>query len=284
MVKEATEGTEMSQEEKAFSNYWFRHPWEYVLPLYPGVVFASAVSGIPLNTLLIANVIGAAMVVVTGFIFSMRGVNDAVYPGGEKKNEHAKYRSRKKGLLSFLPIGAVLILVLIVRAELHYALIAVLIPLLYLYRYGPAQILKAVRYGFSPDVLVMIAGIMLFKETMEASGAVKNLSSLLIEHGVPSAPIFCLLPMVAGILTGHTVGFVGSTVPLLISMADQASLPLISLAFASGFVGVLLSPVHLCLILTKEYFHADLQDIYKMTLPAGMIMLAAVLAQYFALK
>ncbi len=39
MVKEATEGTDMSNKEKAFINCWFRHPWEYILPLYPGIVF-----------------------------------------------------------------------------------------------------------------------------------------------------------------------------------------------------------------------------------------------------
>ena len=32
MVKEATSGIHMSQEEKAFINYWFRHPWEYHSP------------------------------------------------------------------------------------------------------------------------------------------------------------------------------------------------------------------------------------------------------------
>ena len=48
MVKEATSGIHMSQEEKAFINYWFRHPWEYILPLYPGILLASVVSNIPL--------------------------------------------------------------------------------------------------------------------------------------------------------------------------------------------------------------------------------------------
>jgi hypothetical protein len=30
------------------------------------------------------------------------------------------------------------------------------------------------------------------------------------------------------------------------------------LAFAGGFMGVMASPVHLCLVLTKEYFGASL--------------------------
>src|SRR3990172_8692123 len=52
MVKEATSGLRMDQEEKAFINYWFRHPWEYILPLYPGILLASAVSNIPLYNMI----------------------------------------------------------------------------------------------------------------------------------------------------------------------------------------------------------------------------------------
>src|SRR4030043_607688 len=37
MVAETTSDIKMSPEEKSFINYWFRHPWEYILPLYPGI-------------------------------------------------------------------------------------------------------------------------------------------------------------------------------------------------------------------------------------------------------
>ena len=278
MVREATEHTGMSSEEKAFINYWFRHPWEYILPLYPGIVFASAVSGIPLNRMILANVTCAAMMMITGFIFSMRGL--AMQDEQDRDSSIRDHTNRKKQWMNFLPIAVVLVLVIVLRLELQYALLAVLIPLFVYYRYGPSRILQSLRHGFSPEVVVLIAGIMLFKETLEASGAVKNLAELFMRHGVPALPVFCLLPFIAGVLTGHTVGFVGSTFALLAHMAGTASQPLISLAFASGFVGVLLSPLHLCLILTREYFRADLSGIYRLTIPSGLMVLAAAFAQY----
>jgi len=278
MVREATEGTGMGNEEKAFINYWFRHHWEYILPLYPGIVFASAVSGIGLNTLIIANISCAAMMIITGFLFSMRGAGSAVSPVQESDHDPSPGSSR--AWFNFLPIAAVLALVIAFHIELHYALLAVLIPLFVYYRYGPARIIQAIRYGFSYEVVVMVTGIMLFKETMETSGAVANLSDIFIKHGVPVVPVFCALPFIAGILTGHTVGFVGSTFPLLVTIAGKESLPLISLAFAAGFIGVLLSPVHLCLILTREYFTAELPGIYRKTVPASLMILAVAYAQY----
>jgi hypothetical protein len=278
MVREATEGTNMSNEEKAFINYWFRHPWEYILPLYPGIVFASAVSGIALNRLITANISCAVMMVFTGFLFSMRGSGRTVR--AEQGKDQVSLPGNNMAWLSFLPIAAVLALVIAAHLELHYALLAVLTPLFMYYRYRVAGIRQALRYGFSPEVIVMIAGIMLFKETMEASGAVKNLSNLFIQHGVPVVPVFCVLPFTAGMLTGHTVGFVGSTFPLLVTVTGKASPPLITLAFAAGFIGVLLSPVHLCLILTREYFAAELLGIYRKTVPACLAILVVAWGQY----
>ena len=55
MVAETTRDIKMSPEEKGFINYWFRHPWEYILPLYPGVLLAAAITKIELHTLITAN-------------------------------------------------------------------------------------------------------------------------------------------------------------------------------------------------------------------------------------
>ena len=285
MVKEATSGISMSQEEKAFINYWFRHPWEYILPLYPGILLASAISNIPLYNIIKANMVYAVLLIATGFLFAMRGVGKDPQKATTEKAEDKKDRLfLKKELASFLPIFAVLSFVVFLHVELHYALLSTIVPLFILYRYKPAEILRVTRHGFALEVIVMIFGIMLFKETMEMSGAVRNLSIFLIEQKIPLLPIICILPFMSGMLTGITVGFVGSTFPLLISISGGASLAHISLAFAAGFIGVLLSPVHLCLVLTKEYFKADMWGIYQKTLPASAVIFIAALIEYTILR
>ena len=52
-------------EEKAFINYWYRYPWEYILPLYPGILLAAAVSGVPLYHLITANIAYAVVLFAT---------------------------------------------------------------------------------------------------------------------------------------------------------------------------------------------------------------------------
>ncbi len=274
MVAESTRDTKMSPEEKGFVNYWYRHPWEFILPLYPGLLLASAVSKIELYNLITVNFICAVFVVITGFIFSMHGVKGII---------SIEEKLSKRGLWSFMPIVAVLLPVIIFRIELHFALIAVVVFLLLFYRYNLKSIFTVFKHGFSLDVIILILGVMLFKEAMESSGAVTNLSQFFVKEGIPVLPILFLLPFITGMLTGLTVGFVGSTFPLIISIAGSTAVP-ISFAFASGFLGVLLSPVHICLILTKEYFKADFWGMYKMIIPASLIVFGAAIAEYIILR
>ena len=274
MVAEATRDMKITPEEKGFINYWFRHPWEYILPLYPGILLASAVSKIELHTLITVNLSYAVLLVLTGFMFSMRGLKGVVQAGSFSE----------KGLWSFVPISTVLFLVLVLHVELHYALIAMVAILFLFYRYKVKSILAALRHGFSLELIILIVGVMFFKEAMENSGAVNNLSSFFMREGIPVSPVLFLLPFITGMLTGLTVGFVGSTFPLIISLAGNASIGAISFAFASGFLGVLLSPTHICLILTREYFKADLWGIYKMMIPGSVIIFFGAIVEYLILK
>ncbi len=275
MVAETTGDTDMSSEEKGFINYWYRHPWEFILPLYPGILLASAIAKVELYNLIIVNAAYAALVIISGFIFSMHGIKGMV------KTEEKLY---KKDLWSFAPIVTVLLLVVLFHVELHYALLAVVISLLLFYRYNLKSTLAAFKYGFSVDVIILILGIMIFKETMDHSGAVNNLSGFFIQKGIPVLPILFLLPFITGILTGVTVGFVGATFPLIISLTENISLVALSFAFASGYVGVLLSPVHVCLLLTREYFKADFWGMYKLIIPACITIFCGAVVMYFMLN
>jgi len=274
MVEEAAKSTPMDREEKAFVNYWFRHPWEFILPLYPGVVLASAVSGMELRTLIALNLLPSALMAVGGFLLSMRGV------GGS----HRARRLSARGLMSFLPIASVLILVMAFHVSLYASFVVVLAGLFIYFRYSLKEVAASLRKGFSLEVVVLIAGVMLFKAVMEASGAVGALSAYFTSMGIPLMPMLFLLPFVTGVLTGITVGFVGATFPLLMSLPGGDAPAPLAFAFASGFTGVLLSPVHVCLVLTREYFKAEMGGIYRRALPAGALVLAGAAALYLALR
>lgn len=296
MVEESTKDLDMQPEEKGFINYWFRHPWEYILPLYPGILLAAAITKVELRSLILANLPYAMLMVVTGFLFSMRGIKEESEksqqspvgsPGSEdpidKTHDSGHLTDDYRLLSSFLPIAAVLFLVIAFGVELHYALGMTIVVLFFFYRLSAGEIVRVLKYGFTADVLVLIFGTMCFKFSMESSGAVKHLNQFFAQSGVALLPVLFVLPFVSGLLTGLTVGFVGSTFPLIISLSGGAHLNQLTFAFAAGFTGVLLSPVHLCLVLTREYFKADMWGIYRKAIQGGGIVLCGAIIEYMVL-
>jgi hypothetical protein len=89
-----------------------------------------------------------------------------------------------------------------------------------------------------------------------------------------------LVPFVVGLVTGVTIAPIAIGFPVLIPLFqnDPGFLNYTVLAFGSGISGELLSPFHLCLILTKDYFRADLKGVYRFIwIPAASIVVVALL-------
>lgn len=125
---------------------------------------------------------------------------------------------------------------------------------------------------------------MAFKTILNDSGAVTNISTFFSEYNIPLLPVLFIIPFISGLLTGLTVGFIGSTFPILTGLPDAQNIAALSFAFASGYVGVLLSPVHLCLILTREYFKANISGIYRSIIKAGILILVIAFVEYIILS
>lgn len=274
MVASVTKNLNMSNEEKAFINYWYRHPWELVLPLYPGIVLASAVSGVPLRQLILLNLPVALILFIAGFFLSMHNL---------KNDKNLDKTVSIKSLFSFIPIALVLLPVIIFKIDLYLALIANILLVCIYHKKNLRQTLSIIRYGFTPDVFVLVAGVIIFKEMLQISGAVDAITRAITQSGIPYLVIFISLPLFIGLITGISVGFVGSTFPLLMHIKE--TLPYeISIAFVSGYVGVLLSPVHLCLILTRQYFKADMAGVYRKIIPGCLIIFFTALIEFAVLR
>lgn len=275
LVEEASTSIAITPERKGFINYWFRHIWEYILPTYPGIILASAITHVPLDRLILYQMPFSIMVIISGAIFCFRGLDIRREINPEKRG----VRDIKLLILSLLPIAVIILLVALFHIDIALTMVIV-ISLLFLYhRYPPKRIFYTLKESISWKVLLIIVGVIFFKEMLGATGAVEGMSLFLTHTGFPLIILFFTLPFMVGFLTGLTIAFVGTTFPLLISVSGGApEIGNMAFAFASGFTGVMFSPVHLCFVLTGEYFSADRGTIYKyMLIPSSMVMLSAVI-------
>lgn len=127
---------------------------------------------------------------------------------------------------------------------------------------------KILRQRQLLHMFYMVVAILIFKGIPEESQAVEAVSQELLRRRIPLIPITIVLPFLVGGVVGITIAFVGTTFPILISPIQTFGeqhliLPYMMLALVSGFVGVLLSPLHLCLLLSNEYFGTSLGPVYR---------------------
>ena len=87
---------------------------------------------------------------------------------------------------------------------------------------------------------------------------------------------------------GITIVFVVTTMPFLISLIQTFGeghfvLAYMMLALASGFAGVLLSPLHVCLLLSNEFFGTTLVAVYRYLWGPCLVLLGASVAYFLIL-
>lgn len=275
LVQDAAGDLAVEPERKAFINHWFRHIWEYISPLYPGIVLAAAVTQLPLNSLLLSQLPLPIAVTVVGGLLCFRGVTENAAPGRRSAKDLQDLT------VSLLPIIAAIVLVVVIHVPLAPTMASIVLALYLVYRYRPREIGISLKESVSVNVILMVVGIMTFKGMLDASGSIESLPRFFHDSGLPPIAVYFVLPFLVGLLTGLTVGFVGSTFPLITAMTGGHPDPaVITFAFASGFAGVMLSPTHLCLLLTVRYFNADLAGTYRLLyLPTLLVFLVGT-AQY----
>jgi hypothetical protein len=140
------------------------------------------------------------------------------------------------------------------------------------------------------SLVYMVASILIFKGILEDSQAVAAVSNDLLRWGIPLVVVAVALPMLVGLVSGITIAFVGTTFPILISLiqssptSDVLLLPYLILGLVSGFVGVLFSPLHVCLLLSNAYFETSLDQVYRHLIVPCLVMVIAALIYFQILR
>jgi uncharacterized protein len=267
LLEDSVHAKGLTPERKTFLNYWFRHIWEYILPTYPGIILSASLLKISFGKIFLLDFPLTVGAILVGIFFGLRGITGA----SAEHRETGKAPVREL-TLSMLPILTVIILVLAFGIKLYIAIAAVIAAMLLLYKIVPAEAWKIFKDTFTPNVISLVIGIMCFRNIMESSGIITRMSADFISWHVPVLLLLFLLPFIIGFLTGITVAYVGIAFPLLLGYLN-GNLWYLPWAYFAGYFGELLSPMHYCLTLTKEYFKAEWRAVYKLLVPASAALL-----------
>lgn len=285
------------------ANYWFRHILELSWPLYPAFILTSALTGIKADRLILLNAYAPPLLFCIGlaFILPARKVRaDAAHADAARE----PLRPLGARLADFARGVAPLALVLGVYIALDLAWKA-FSPALglpdgvraLLGRYGPiylglgagcASILRGPggKAAFEGSVggstwrlIAVIVGIRVFSSLLGAAGIADAAATELASAGIPAIVAIATLPFVAGMVTGVGFGYVGLAFPIVIGLAPSVpGMPfeaVIAFSAVFGYAGMMLSPLHVCMVVSAEHFGVGLASMMRrFALPLLAFMVA----------
>lgn len=278
MVNEVGNRLDVDRERKTFINYWFRHIWEYIFPLYPSMMLAAALLGLTTTQLARATWPLTVAAVMGGLIFGLLRV-----PRQGSSNPHSIPRAQNLRTLamSIWPVILVITLSLALPVDERFKLILsalVSIALMLIVKRIPLHNLWTILREHIPwQTVVVIFGALAFRCLLNNSGAVIAVSDALTNLRVPLAAVAFAVPFIAGLLTGVSAAAFSIGFPVVLPLVASGGTIAPAWAawlMAGGFLGVMFSPVHLCLALTRIYFKAEWGPIYRLITPSALVVAA----------
>ena len=300
-VQEVGQRIQAESNWKTVVNFWFRHVWECWWPLYGGVIVGMSIFEMDAWQFIAVQLPYTPVAVAAGFFFLVRPHLDNL-----AKLEDAANGSARRVMVLTMPlccvVAAIFLVPLGLRAwgvELDVTIRKMLALLVGLaggmvlilideIKQHDVHIFASALKLRSWSVLFSVAGVMIFKEMLDGTGVLDTASHELAMSGIPVGVVIAVLPFLAGLVTGLGIGFAGASFPLVAGLMGAAGSPLtplatLVLAYGAGFVGMMVSPVHLCLLTTKQYFKADFVSIYRELLPCAAVVLVYAFCAYMVL-
>jgi len=295
---------------KAQTNYWFRHVWEYWWPLYPGVMLAISITQLAIWQFMLLQAPLTLFSLAAGYVFLLRRIPRASGPAPGPADADAA----GPGLVRLiLPIAVVIGTYAVAEGgwwaarqrwsglpELNtYApmILGLVLAVAVQQRQRPLawRAWRGIVFSHRTAMMVLLVVVLrvygaLIEAPLPGGGLmVDAMRGEMDQWGIPVLGMMMVLPFIAGLTTGLCIGFVGASFPIVVSLVAPGApradlLAAVTLAFGFGYMGMMLSPVHLCLIVTNEHFRVGLVRSLRGLLPPAATVLAVVTAYHVALR
>lgn len=289
MIDDEGEKYKLNKNQKNFLNVWFRHIWFPVYPISSAMITLILLTNtyskeqnlgitIHISFLMLVNIPAFIAMIIIGLFYLRKYIK-------KPQNEVKKTKKDPTGLIYILPpILPLFFYILLINfgfTEYRAFLIGIIFSIILLYfllKIGQSEYIKLIKKSFTINLALAIFGIMIFRQMITISGTDILIADTIKSLNIPVILIIVLIPLILGLLTGYNLGAIGLSFPLVSvffpsSMHTITLVGYISLIFISSLVGYLISPIHLCNVLSSDYLKTDTTRMYKMYIPSAIITL-----------
>ncbi len=312
MVESAADGSGESGGRLSAINYWYRHIWEHCWPLYPGVLLAVDHAGWPMDAYVLLMAPLGLFMVLSGLVI-FRGLHPDLHIRGDSPPTGTKRRllwnTSSIWIVPLIWIAGTLVAWSILwplglsrsdvrnlpwlSALVKYGplIVGLVISLLWTARLNRMASGSLLRIFAKPSIyklLLLVLSIMAFQSVLAETHAGARMGAELKAMHVGVIVVVAVLPFISGMVTGLAIGFVGISFPIIYKMVTVGDEPMaasyVVLAYACGHLGMMLTPLHVCHVVSNKYFETPFKAVYKRTIPAACIMAGLAIAYFLALR
>ena len=270
IVQEASE----DDEQKSAINLWFRHIFEFSNPLMPGVILACGIANVSIGDLI--DQVGWVTILcfVLGWIFLIIPLKITDLEKATN-TQHDRTIDWKSLVLAFGPIvtSFLLIVAFNVQAALAMGLVVVAFIPLYFWFKRPISVKSVFTESLDKKLFFNVICILYFIQLLTVIGTLDEIVSVFNNSSLPQAVIIACLSFIFGVMTGMGQGYIAIVMPIVALMAP-GNIVLVGIAMVYGMAGQMVTPTHLCILVTVEYFKCRL---WKTIGKCGVLSLLMVL-------
>ena len=274
IVQEASEGIAVDDEQKSAINLWFRHIFEFSNPLMPGVILACGIANISIGDLI--DQVGWVTILcfVLGWIFLIVPLK-ITDPEKATNTQHDRTIDWKSLILAFGPIvtSFLLIVAFDVQAALAMGLVVVAFIPLYFWFKRPISVKSVFTESLDKKLFFNVVCILYFIQLLTVIGTLDEIVNVFNNSALPQAVIIACLSFIFGVMTGMGQGYIAIVMPIVALMAP-GNIVLVGIAMVYGMAGQMVTPTHLCILVTVEYFKSRL---WKTIGKCGVLSLLMIL-------
>lgn len=274
IVQEASEGIAVDDEQKSAINLWFRHIFEFSNPLMPGVILACGIANVSIGDLI--DQVGWVTILcfVLGWIFLIVPLK-ITDPEKATNTQHDRAIDWKSLILAFGPIvtSFLLIVAFDVQAALAMGLVVVAFIPLYFWFKRPISVKSVFTESLDKKLFFNVVCILYFIQLLTVIGTLDEIVNVFNNSALPQAVIIACLSFIFGVMTGMGQGYIAIVMPIVALMAP-GNIVLVGIAMVYGMAGQMVTPTHLCVLVTVEYFKSRL---WKTIGKCGVLSLLMIL-------
>ena len=283
IVEELSTDLKISSEHKAAINFWFRHIFEFSNPIVPGLILACSIAGVAYSEFLRSISWVTILAFSVGWFVLIRPIKNL--RGAEKEESAEEISHEQQALkLALLPVVSIFLIVVLAGLTASVATCLVIVAMYFILKIaGRGVEWKKIFLGAVDIKMTLnICGILYFVQILEVTEVLDKIVAAFQASPLPIFAIIAGVSFIIGILTGMSQGHVAMVMPIVAAMGT-GNLDLAGIAMVFGVAGQMLTPTHVCLIVTIDYFKADL---LKTLVPILIceVIITIIFSAYISLK